>query len=281
MTAPNQAEYDDWNGENGQRWVADADRRDRVLDAVATAVLDAARIQPGENVLDIGCGCGATTIAEAKAAGSGGSVDGIDISEVMLSVARTRLDQAHLDTIRLVAADAQTHPFEAARYDVAVSRFGTMFFDDPVAAFTNIGRGLRSGGRLCLATWQPLVANDWLTIPGAELLRFGSLPNGDGEGPGMFAQSEPETLTAVLTAAGFVDINARPVTVVLRLGDDPADATDYLAAGGPGRAVLATITEADRPAALDAVRQALTAYHGADGVHLNGAVLITTAMRPG
>ncbi len=281
MTAPNQTERDAWNGESGQRWITDADGRDRVMTAVADTLLAAAQLHRGERVLDIGCGCGATTLAAARAVGPAGAVLGVDVSDPMLSVARQRVADAALDNVTLLQADAQTHPFvDDHGVDIAMSRFGTMFFDDPTAAFANIAGALRPGGRLCIATWQPLIANQWLTVPGGALLRYGSLPESGGPGPGMFAQSDPDTIHAFLTGAGFVDIEVRPVTVPLHLGADVDSATSHLAGTGVGRAVLATIPENQHPAALDAVRESLAEHLDHDGVHLDGAILLTTATVP-
>lgn len=277
MTAANQTERDNWNGVSGQRWITDADGRDRIMTAVADMLLAAAHLQSGERVLDVGCGCGATTLAAARAVGSAGAVLGVDVSEPMLSVARQRLADAAIDNVTLLQADAQTHRFVGQGVDIAMSRFGTMFFDDPAAAFANIASALRPGGRLCIATWQPLIANQWLTIPGAALLRYGTLPESGGPGPGMFAQSDPDTVDAVLTQAGFVDIGIRSVAVPLHLGADVNGATAHLADTGVGRAVLATIPADQHPTALDAVRQALADHLDDEGVHLDGAILLTTA----
>jgi hypothetical protein len=137
---------------------------------------------------------------------------------------------------------------------------------------------VRPGGRLCIATWQPLPANDWLTIPGAVLLSFGSRPE-QRDGPGMFAQADPAVIDATLTGAGFEAVDVAPVSVTLTVGADLAEAADHLADTGAGRAVLETVPEPDRPAALDAVRAVLGDQLTAEGVQLGAAVWITTARR--
>ena len=276
MTTANQAQRDNWNGDSGRRWGADADRRDAVLAPIADTLLATIGIQPGESILDLGCGCGATTITAAAQAGPDGAAHGIDLSEPMLAVARRRADDAALTSVTFAVADAQTHPLGEAVFDAVISRFGTMFFDDPVAAFINIGRAVRPGGRLVIATWQPLGANDWLTVPGAALLSYGTLPDAQPGAPGMFAQADPNVLRSTLTRAGWTAVDSRAVTVTLRLGDDPADATDYLADSGTGRAVLDTIADKDKPAALAAVADALAPHTTNDGVYLNAAIWITT-----
>jgi ubiquinone/menaquinone biosynthesis C-methylase UbiE len=271
----NQAQYDAWNGDSGERWVADVGRRDAVLAPVADTLLTAARIQRGESILDVGCGCGATTIVAAGQARPDGKATGVDLSEPMLTVARQRAAEGGLTTVSFVQGDAQTDDLGDA-HDVVISRFGTMFFDDPVAAFTNIGRAVRPGGRLFIATWRPLSLNDWLTVPGTALLRYGTLPDSQPGAPGMFAQADPDLLRSTLTRAGWTAVDTRAVAVTLRLGDDPADATDYLAESGVGRAVLDTVPAADKPAALAAVAKALVPHTTTDGVHLDAAIWITT-----
>lgn len=273
MNTANQEQHAAWNGDSGHRWVADADRRDRVLQPVADALLAAAQLQRGETVLDLGCGCGSTTLAAADAVAPG-AVIGVDISGPMLGVARERA--AARTEIAFVQADAQTHEFSPGQFDVVISRFGTMFFDDPVHAFANIAIATRPSGRLCIATWQPLAANEWLTVPGATLLQYGTMPD-MGAGPGMFAQADPGVVTTVLHTAGWRDIEVAPVALTLTLGDDPEHAAQYLADAGPGRAVLETIAEPDRPRAIAAVIDALADHHGDDGVQLGAGIYLITA----
>jgi SAM-dependent methyltransferase len=280
-TPANPEQLEAWNGEMGHRWVAEADRRDAVLSPIADLLFDHAAITPGERVLDIGCGCGATTITAARAAGPTGVVTGVDLSAPMLRVARDRTKPSRDDPISFVQADVQTDPL-AGPFDVAISRFGTMFFSDPIAAFTNIAEHVDPDGRLCIVTWQPLAANDWLIVPGAALLEFGNLPPGaDPQAPGMFAQSDPTTIEDQLVAAGFADVAVVPTGVPLNLGRSVNDAVDYLADSGPGRALLDTIPPGRYDEAISAVRDVLSPHHiPYRGVILGAAVWITTA-RPG
>jgi SAM-dependent methyltransferase len=278
MTLANAEQHAAWNGESGQRWVASADRRDTVLAPIAELLLDTAAIHPGDRVLDIGCGCGATTLAAANATGPNGQVVGVDLSAPMLEIARQRAHGHH--HLEFVQADVQTDPL-GGPHDLAISRFGTMFFDDPTAAFTNLTRHLSPSGRLAIVTWQPLAANEWLVVPGAALLDFGILPDGnDTAGPGMFTQSDPATIRAVLTGTGFTDITTDPHTLALAYGTTLDDAVDYLADSGPGRAILDTIPTDRHRDAVAAVRNALGPHHHPDhGVVLDAAVLVTIARR--
>ncbi len=274
----NADQYAAWNGDSGRRWADDAARRDMVLVPVADALFAAAGLAPGDRVLDVGCGCGATTLRAARESGPGGSALGIDLSEPMLNVARRRAREQSVANVRFEHADAQTYPLPEAAYDMAISRFGTMFFADQSAAFANIARASRAGAALCLATWQPRAANDWLTIPGGALLRYATPPE-PPSGPGMFSQSDPAALAAILTAAGYESVRSTPVTVSLTIGADPGEAADYAAASGPGRVLLDTVADDDRAAAMDALRAVLAEHAGPAGVRLDAAVWLTTAIR--
>ncbi len=154
-----------------------------------------------------------------------------------------------------------------------------MFFSDPDAAFRNIATALTSQGRLCLATWQPLAANEWLAIPGAALLQHADLPP-TIHGPGMFAQSDPDVVTATLRAAGFGTITIDAADVTFTIGQTIDEAVEYLADSGPGRALLETIPEGPaREAALADVRDSLVAHHDPSGVRLGGGIWLITAAR--
>ncbi|HTL86948.1 MAG TPA: class I SAM-dependent methyltransferase [Acidimicrobiia bacterium] len=279
----NTEQFEAWNGDSGRRWVADPERRDQVIAEVGEILLAASRLVAGERVLDIGCGCGATTLAAARRVLPGGAAIGVDLSAPMLAVARERAHSQQIENATFEQADAQTVVLEAGECDVAISRFGTMFFADPTAAFINIASALRDGGRLHIATWQPLVANDWLTIPGAALLTYGSMPDGGDatRGAGMFAQSDPAVIASTLTAAGFAQIDIVPSTPTLHLGSTPSEAAAHLTETGPGRAVLETVPESERASAITAVEDVLSEHITQRGVELCGAIWLTTAFVSG
>lgn len=274
-TIANPDQFDAWNGESGTRWTADADRRDQVLAPVADELLAAAALAPGDVVLDIGCGCGATTLLAGNAVSPDGTACGIDLSAPMLDLARRR--NSALDRVEFIQGDAQTHRFGLASFDAAISRFGTMFFADPVAAFTNVREALRPAGRLCLATWRPLVDNPWLMIPGAALLSHAdAIPSAD-EGPGMFAQSDPAVVRELLTVAGFGEISLEPVDVTFTVGTTIDAAVGYLADTGPARRALDGIPEDRRDTALADVRTVLADHTDEHGVQLGGGIWIIQA----
>jgi SAM-dependent methyltransferase len=276
VSPANEEQRAKWNDERGLRWVADADRRDAILAPVADVLLGAAALSPGEGVLDVGCGCGATTLAAARAVAPG-PVIGLDLSAPMLGVARDRAARTG-SSADFVEGDAQTHAFEP-RFDVVMSRFGTMFFDDPAAAFANLASAAVDSGRLCLATWQPLVANEWLALPAAALQPFGDLSDVASAGPGMFAQSDPGVVDQLLRAAGWHDVSIEPVALELPLGRDVADAVDYVTATSIVRDVLDPLPDAERAAAITAVAEAIAPRQSADGVRLGANVLVISASR--
>jgi SAM-dependent methyltransferase len=189
-------------------WVAFRPALDAMLEPLGDAVLSRVLPRAGESALDVGCGCGTTTHELARTVGPTGSVTGIDTSEAVLAVARRGAPDADAAArATFVRGDAGTHPFPGHAYDVIVSRLGTMFFDEPGAAFANLRRALRLGGRLGFVTWGPLVDNPWTTIPRDAADAIVPLPPLPPPGaPGPFSQSDPDALADLLGHAGFVDV---------------------------------------------------------------------------
>jgi SAM-dependent methyltransferase len=274
----NAAQFEAWNGEHGLHWVAIADQRDRVLAPVAEVLLTAAAPSPGMRVLDVGCGCGVTTLRVAGIVGDAGSVTGVDISEPMLGVARDRAGPTGPRTnVSLVRADAQTHSFRPRSVDLVISRFGTMFFSDPVAAFTNIATSLVGGGRLCIATWQRLASNEWIRLPIETLVSYGAAAP-PLEGSGMFAQSDPATVTSTLSAAGFGSVTLDAVDITFDVGSSIDEAMAYVIDSGAVRTQLEAIPESSaRDAALADLRHRLEVHHDGAGVKLGGSIWLIRA----
>ena len=173
MTIDNATQIEFCNGETGHNWVTHDALMEAMLQPLGESVMDTLAPQTGEHVLDIGCGCGHTSLSLAKRVGAEGSVTGVDISTPMLAVA-SHLAAEH-SSIQFVEADAQTHAFAPERYDVVFSRFGVMFFEDPVAAFASIWSALRTSGRLAFCCWQPRAVNPFMTLPAMAALELLSL----------------------------------------------------------------------------------------------------------
>ena len=275
----NQIAY--WNGAGGDHWVQRQDLTDRVLAPVAEVVLARAAARPGERVIDVGCGCGATTLALIDQVAPGGAVLAADVSEPMLARARDR--SAGRAGVAFVCADAALHPFEPAAADLLFSRFGVMFFGDPAAAFANMRRGLKSGGRLVFACWREPSENPWMMVPlQAAYLHAPRLPKPGPEDPGPFSFGDPERVRRILAAAGFQDTALEPVDLKLDLasGGGLDAAVAYTLDIGATSRVLDGASDALRAAVAGAVRDALAPYAEGPRVPLPAAIWIVTATAP-
>ena len=277
MPAPNQSERAFWNAAPGRLW---ADRQallDRLQSNVLARLMDAARPAPGEAVLDIGCGAGATTLAAARAVGPRGRVLGLDISEPLAARARETL--AGTPNAGIALLDIQSERPEAPPFDLCLSRFGVMFFDDPVTAFANIRAALRPGGRLACATWAEAARNPWFALPrAAATARLGTPPQGDPDAPGPLAFRDPARVRRILGAAGWTGVSVTPEDTTLPLAD--LDEATALAAGiGPIPGMMRAMdgTDTDRAAILDTLRAALGPYAGPDGLRIPATINIVTA----
>ena len=262
-----------WNSAAAERWVRLQETLDRVLEPVSDAVLEAARILPGERVLDIGCGCGATSLALAA---QGASVVGVDVSRLMLERAGKRA--AGLSSVSFVEADAADAEF-TEQFDLLFSRFGVMFFARPVAAFRHLRKQLKAGGRLCFICWQPMVANEFFFVTGAAVQPF--LPPTeeppDLRAPGPFAFADADYLTWVLQEAGFTDIRLTSVERRLRVATTLDQAVSLQQQVGPISRVLADMDEHMVEKVRVAAKGALAAYASNQGVYLGSATWLVTA----
>lgn len=274
---PNAAMADNWNGAGGSHWVNHAARHDRALAAYGRAVLDAAAVAPGDHVLDVGCGTGALTRAAARLAEAGTAL-GVDIGRPMVEHARRQAADEGVANVAFAHADAQVHPFAPGTADVAVSRFGVMFFDDPVAAFANIRRAVREGGRLAFVCWQSMMANDWLLVPFAALAGHVGPPEaGDPDAPGPFSLAEPDRVGAVLTAGGFADVELTEVAYPMWLGSDVDDAVGYMRNQTIARAMFDGKPAEQVERAVAALRHTLEGIVGPEGIELAGRAWLVTA----
>ncbi len=269
-----------WNGLTGEYWTRQQDRLDRTIAPVTGPLLAFAAPRAGSTVIDVGCGCGATTIDLARAVGPSGRVIGLDISEPMLARAAERLRDFTNTTFRL--GDAADLPLHDLGAELIVSRVGVMFFGDPVAAFANLGTGLVPGGRVRFACWRPIHENPWLQIPlQAVYEHTPRLPKPDPEEPGPFAFADTARVTRILTAAGFMAPSFMPLDVELDIaaGGMLDDAVLQSSEMGPAKRALMDQPDNIRAAALDSIRRALAPYASSEGVKLRGAVWLVAADR--
>jgi SAM-dependent methyltransferase len=245
--------------------------------------LDRIGVGAGQRVLDVGCGCGQTTLELARRVGAKGAALGADISRPMLESARARALEAGVRNARFEHSDAQVHPFEAEAFDLVFSRFGVMFFSDPVAAFANLLRALRPGARLGFVCWQALAQNAWMLRPMAALAPLLSLqPPSDPHAPGPFAFADADRVTRILQDAGFGSVAVEGMERELLVGGGASldDSVGFLLQMGPAGAALRDAAEDVRNKAAAAVRDAIAPFETEVGVRMPAAAWLFQATRP-
>jgi SAM-dependent methyltransferase len=236
----------------------------------------AAAIGAGDRVLDVGCGTGLTTRDAARRATSGSAL-GVDLSSRMIAHARDRAAAEGIGNVSFEQVDAQIHPFEPGAFDVAISQTGAMFFGDLTAAFVNIGRALRPGGRLVLLAWQPLANNAWVRELTGALAAGRDLPAPPADAPGPFSLDDPEPVRAILEVAGFGGIEHHGMSADMWFGHDADDA--YRLVLGLLGWMLDGLDHAGRARALDGLRSTVAAHETDQGVIYESAAWITRATR--
>jgi ubiquinone/menaquinone biosynthesis C-methylase UbiE len=267
-----------WNGPGGQHWTDRQQAQDTLLAAVADILVDRAAVKAGERIIDVGCGCGATTIAFAQKVGPGGHVSGIDISAPMLARAR-QIAPAGLPA-DFVLADATVYPFDPASFDALVSRFGVMFFADPALSFTNMRKALRPSGRLAFACWREPRDNPWLMMPlQAVYKHVPKLPQLGPEDPGPFAFASEARVNRILSEAGFSQIAMERCNLSLDVGIGRGldAAVETALEIGPAARALDGQPPDLRAAAATSIREALAAFVSGPAVPLPASIWIVTA----
>ena len=276
----NEGQIDYWNGPAGEKWVAEANRLDRMLAPFAEAVLEAAQLQSDERVMDIGCGAGALSLMAAKQVGANKGVLGVDISAPLLALATHRAHEASLPA-QFERADASSY-VASMPADAVISRFGVMFFADPVAAFANILANTASGGRLAFACWQALPQNDWAFAPIRAALPFLNEPPQPGEpnAPGPFAFQDKDRTAGILRQAGWQDVEIAPLEFDMALPDDDVEASaKFMLQLGPLSRLLADQGIATGPVEA-ALQQLLSQHQAEDGrVRMKAASWIVTGRK--
>ncbi len=267
-----------WNGPAGQRWADRQQAQDIVLGPVADILIDRARPQTGERVIDIGCGSGVTTIALAQKVGPSGRALGIDISGPML--ARARASAPKDLPVDFTLADATVYPFDPASFDLLASRFGVMFFGDPVLSFANMRKALRPAGRLAFACWREPRENPFFMAPlQAAYKHVPKLPQQGPEDPGPFAFASEERVRRILGEAGFTGVEMEPCPLLLdaAMGRGLDSAVQGAFEIGPVSRALEGQPEELRAAAANSIREALAPFAKGDAVLLPASIWIVTA----
>jgi SAM-dependent methyltransferase len=268
-----------WDGHEGDVWTAQADRYERAGARHQRHLLDAGVIGASDVVLDVGCGTGAPTRAAAKLA-SAGHVTGVDLSTAMLDLARKRAADEGIANVTFVRGDAQVFPFEPSAFDVAMSSFGAMFFNDPVAAFRNIGAGLRPGGRLALLAWRTLQDNLWFMEMRGAVALGRDLPVPPPDAPTPFALSDPDRVRRVLGDAGFDDVELLPVDEPMVLGTDASDALEFSRHMGNIEGMTQDLDASSVEQAFANLGELFVRYETPDGVLMPAASWLIRARKP-
>lgn len=277
-TSPANDQVSYWNDEGGARWVRHIDGVEAMIEPLSVCLLERLSPAAGERVLDVGCGGGITSAAIAQAVGAGGSVTGLDVSKVILEVARQRY--AGRANLEFLLADASAHAFAPGVYDVLTSRFGVMFFHDPHGAFANLRRALKPGARLCFLCWRRLDENPWMGLTAAAAFTVLPPPAKPQPGaPGPFSFANCERVTDILSSAGFEDIEFEAVGRPINMGTVD-EALEWLTHMGPAAQPLREARESERGAALAAMRKVLSEAATDGRVALNGATWVVSAKSP-
>ena len=267
-----------WNGPNGQRWTDRQAVQDVLLAPVSQILIERAAPKTGDRIVDIGCGCGATAIALAERVAPNGFVLGVDISAPMLARARQLAPNAL--PVDFALADATVYPFDPESFDLLVSRFGVMFFAEPVVSFANLRRALRPKARVAFACWREPRENPWMMAPLQAVYRHvPRLPQAGPEDPGPFAFASQERVTRILRESGYADIGmeACNISLDIAIGRGLEAAVDGALEIGPSARALDGHPLGVRAAAKQSVRELLTPYVRGQTVPLAGSIWIVTA----
>ena len=275
MSDENNTQIEFWNGEAGLKWVSDQEKMDLMLNPLSDIAIDLAQPKLDESVIDIGCGCGATSIELAR---RGAKVWGRVLAGPMLARARERA--ASYPESLFTEADASSFEFSSDQ-QLLFSRFGVMFFADPVKAFTNLRSALTDDGRMVFLCWQAANKNEWISRVGQAVKRFLPEPSEtpDPKAPGPFAFADNDYLASILTQSGFQGIEIQPVSLDLRLASSVEEAVDFQSNIGPLSAVLAQLEGQVREDALTAARQVLQESLRDEGIKLGCAVWLVSAAK--
>jgi len=283
MSKPNEKMAAYWDAKAGPRWVEKSKRLDDAIEEFGLAAIEVGAPSAGESVLDVGCGCGATTLELARRVGPDGRVHGLDLSTPMIERARERIAESGHEHVVIERGDAQVQEFEAP-FDLVFSRFGIMFFEDPVAAFTNLLAAARPGGRLAFVCWRERERNPWMWTAmkaAAQHVEPPAQPD-DPHAPGPFGLHHRERLAGILDDAGWVDATLTDIDVTMRIGGGvPLDEAVAFAMGsGPLPDLLVDIDEAVRERVRLSIREALAPHETPRGVEMPGATRVVSARRP-
>ena len=267
-----------WDGEEGDQWTQFADEYDNTHRSIWARFLETDPIGRADRVLDIGCGCGQSTRDAARLAHHGSAL-GVDLSSSMLDVARRRASAEGVTNVEFRHADAQVHPFDAGTFDVAISRFGVMFFEDRAAAFANIAAALRPGGRLAVLAWQDVRKNEWIMTVRETLAAGRDLPMPPLGAPGPMALADQGHVRSLLSGAGFESVAFTSIEEPVWFGADAAAAYEFVGEIGIVKGLSDGLEPAVKAAAHERLIAALRAHETPEGVRFDSGVWLISATK--
>jgi SAM-dependent methyltransferase len=264
-----------WNGAAGHAWVEMQALLDRVMQPFETLLTNAVAARKPSRLLDVGCGTGATTIAAAKAIEADAACVGVDVSEPMLALARARAEREDARAT-FVRADAQTHRFDPPAFDMIISRFGVMFFDDPVAAFANLRRAATEDAELRFLSWRGTAENPFMLVAERAAAPFlPHMPPRDPDAPGQLTFADARRVERILTDSGWADVAIEPIDVACRFPEDQL--VRWFTQLGPLGRVLHEADAETRNRIIDTVRPAYDAFVHGDEVRFDAAAWLVVA----
>ncbi|MFT5692348.1 MAG: ubiquinone/menaquinone biosynthesis C-methylase UbiE [Oceanicoccus sp.] len=267
-----------WNSQAGEQWVKGRESMDKTLFEFGQLAIDALNLSSGNKVLDIGCGCGGTSFSLATKVADG-RVEGVDISEPMLAHAKERRVALDIGNVDFIKGDAAVKLFSPQSFDRVFSRFGVMFFDDPVSAFKNIRSSLKSAGKLSFVCWRQASENQWTMVPTKAALKYVTIPNAaDKNAPGPFAFADKVRTASILEQAGFknVVVEAKNLPMRFPIVEGKSLGQQFAEIGPVGR-IVATADDDVKQQVMESMTAALQEFVNGSQVEMDGAVWLVTA----
>ena len=282
MSEVNKNQRDFWSGKGGDIWVERQNAMDTMLSPLGEAALNKLNLNEGENVLDIGCGCGHTTLNIAKRISPDGQVTGLDISKPMLKRAKESANEMSISNASFNCVDVQTDDIGEEVYSAAFSRFGVMFFEDPIAAFRNINKSLITGASLSFVCWQSPALNPWQSLFIEAVKKYVDLPSPPPRSPSPFAFMESEYVSSILEESNFqnIMIEGHEAEVNMFSGRSLSDSVkDYISINPVVSGMLKDSTEQEKTEIINSAIEAFFPYYSAKGLMFPSATWLVTTTK--
>ena len=278
---PNAEQRRNWNELSGPAWVAESERIGAQIRGFGLPALARLQIAAGHRALDVGCGGGETTLALGESVGPTGSAHGVDVSRPLLDHAQEKATRKGAANVTFELADAQTAALPEGAFDRLFSRFGVMFFQDPLAAFINLRKALKKDARMAFACWRSMDDNPWMKVPLAAVAKHVELPRPEPHAPGPMAFADALRTRGILERAGFREVAFESIDAPMNVGgglDDLDETVAFMTRIGPTAGALRQADPEARAAAIAAIREAVSPYHGKGGVVMPASVWVVTAV---